>query len=202
MNRIAKDALVLTAITLIAGICLTVVYSITKEPIRIAQQNAKNEAYQEVLEEAAEFDMLDIADAATILAAGGHKNMVLDEAAAGISADGDVIGYVFTITTHQGYGGDITCAVGILSDGTVNGIEMLSISETAGLGMKAKEPEFKDQYKGVKTDQFTYTKEKATAADQIDAITGATITTSAVTGGVNAAIWYFQNGVEGGSSHE
>ena len=51
----------------------------------------------------------------------------------------ETVGYVVNVTSHEGYGGDIDISVGIREDGTVTGIEMLSISETAGLGMKAKE---------------------------------------------------------------
>ena len=58
----------------------------------------------------------------------------------------------------QGYGGDITFTLGIRNDGTVNGYEILSISETAGLGMKAKEDAFKQQFSGKKVDSFAYTK--------------------------------------------
>ena len=56
--------------------------------------------------------------------------------------DGSEAGYVITVTDKDGYGGDIQITVGIMSDGTVNGISFLSISETAGLGMRAKEPSF------------------------------------------------------------
>ena len=55
---------------------------------------------------------------------------------------GETIGYVITSTDPNGYGGDIQVSVGIQSDGTVSGIAILSISETAGLGMKAAEPDF------------------------------------------------------------
>ena len=61
--------------------------------------------------------------------------------------NGSVIGYVISVTSHEAYAGDLSLSVGILNDGTVKGVEMLSISETAGLGMKADESEFKDQSK-------------------------------------------------------
>lgn len=65
---------------------------------------------------------------------------------------------MINVTSHEGYGGDIEISVGIASDGTVKGIEMLSIGETAGLGMKAKDAEFKDQFRDKKVQKFTYTK--------------------------------------------
>ena len=50
-----------------------------------------------------------------------------------------MIGYVLTVTDHEGYGGDIQFTMGVRIDGTLNGISFLSIGETAGLGMKATE---------------------------------------------------------------
>lgn len=52
------------------------------------------------------------------------------------------------ITSHEGYGGDINFSMGVSMDGTVTGVEMLSLSETAGLGMRAKDEEFKGQFAG------------------------------------------------------
>ena len=83
--------------------------------------------------------------------------------------------------------------MGIDSEGTVKGIEMLKISETAGLGMKAKESAFKDQFANKAVKQFSYTKSGAKSDFEIDAISGATITTKAVTNAVNAGIVYYQS---------
>lgn len=98
-------------------------------------------------------------------------------------------------------GGDIKLSVGILSDGTVKGIETLTITETAGLGMKAAEPEFKDQFKDKQVEKFSYTKTGEEGDDKIDALSGATITTNAVTNAVDSALVYFQS-VLGGSVNE
>ena len=54
------------------------------------------------------------------------------------------MGFVVSVTSHDGYGGDIALSVGILNDGTVKGIEMLEIAETAGLGMKQGKSPFTD----------------------------------------------------------
>ena len=98
---------------------------------------------------------------------------------------------MINVTSHEGYGGDITVSMGIDNEGTVKGIELLKISETAGLGMKAKEPAFKDQFKDKNVTQFAYTKTGASSDFEIDAISGATITTKAVTNAVNAGIEYY-----------
>ena len=57
-------------------------------------------------------------------------------------------GYVVTVTDKEGYGGDIQITVGVTKDGTVSGVSILSISETAGLGMRATEAKFQEQYVG------------------------------------------------------
>ena len=74
---------------------------------------------------------------------------------------------------------------------------MLSISETAGLGMKADEAEFKDQYKDKNVENFTVTKTGEDGDNMIDAISGATITSNAVTNAVNSALVYYQNELGG-----
>ena len=115
-----------------------------------------------------------------------------------VGAEGEVLGYVLTVTSHEGYGGDITFTMGITMDGTLNGVSILSISETAGLGMKA-ESVLKPQFANKKVPSFTYTKQGAASDSQIDAISGATITTSAFTNAVNGGLYYFQTQLGGGS---
>ena len=90
--------------------------------------------------------------------------------------------------------------VGIDSNGTITGLELLEISETAGLGMKAADKSFREQYIGIKSDKVEYVKGNASADNEIDAISSATITTKAVTDGVNAALVAFKE--LGGASNE
>ena len=105
-------------------------------------------------------------------------------------------------TSKEGYGGEIKVSVGITLDGTVSGIELLSIREPAGLGMNAQEPEFKEQFQDVNTDHFEVVKGDGGKEGKIDALSGATITTDAVTNAVNAAVAYYQGAMEGGSVNE
>lgn len=202
MNKILKNTVILTIITLVSGVALGGVYQITKEPIAKAQEEAKQEAYQQVFEDADAFEVLkvDAQEAADAVASAGvDDGAVIDEAVEAIQG-GETIGYVITSTDPNGYGGDIQVSVGIQSDGTVSGIAILSISETAGLGMKAAEPDFYEQYSGKQTDHF-YVSKDGGAGEEIDAISGATITSRAVTGAVNSSLGYFQN-VLGGSADE
>ena len=204
MNKILKNTLILTAITVVAGLLLGVVYGVTKEPIARTQENTKQAAFRSVLADADSFETVDGLDtdaAAALLKENGYTSDDIAEVAEGKDASGETIGYVINVTSHEGYGGDIELSVGILSDGTVKGIEMLSISETAGLGMKAKEADFKDQFKDKQVEKFTYTKTGESGDDMIDAISGATITTNAVTNAVDSALVYFQEEL-GGSVNE
>ena len=155
MNKIIKNTLILTAITVVSGLLLGIVYDVTKEPIAQAQERTKQKAFQTVLPEASEFTSsnFDEKEAAKILKENGYTDDITEVAEA-TDKKGKVIGYVINVTSHEGYGGDIEISVGIASDGTVKGIEMLSIGETAGLGMKAKDAEFKDQFRDKKVQKF------------------------------------------------
>lgn len=192
MNKqMIRDSLILFAITLIAGLLLGGVYAITKNPIAKTQEDKKNEAYQAVFTDAAEFtEVTDAADAQQILADAGYTKDRIDEVKAAMDADGNILGYVMTITSSEAYGGELQLAMGIRMDGTVNGISFLSLSETIGLGMEAKKPEFQEQFAGKQVEQFVYSKTGVAADNEIDALSGATITTNAVTNAVNAGICY------------
>lgn len=199
MKNMVKDAAVLFMITVIAGLILGFVYQITKEPIAAAEEKAANEAYAEVFEGAASFEKLELAMPdleADSVWAGEYAAVDMENAMEAKDASGNVLGYVLTMTSHEGYGGDITFTMGIQNDGTLNGISILSISETAGLGMKA-ESVLKPQFAGKKVSNFTYTKSGAAMDGQIDAISGATITTNAVTTAVNAGLYLFETQLGG-----
>ena len=201
MNKIIKNTLILTVITVVSGLLLGIVYGITKEPIAAAQENTKQEAYRAVLSDASEFKELEDFDAdsaAALLEENGYSSNEITEVVEGLDASGELTGYVINVTSSEAYDGELELSVGIASDGTVKGVEMLSISETAGLGMKADEAEFKDQFKDKKVEKFSYTKSGEEGDDKIDAISGATITTNAVTNAVDSALVYFQNELGGG----
>lgn len=192
-----KDAIILFIITLISGISLGFVYEITKEPIAQAKIAAKSEAYKKVFETADNFKENEektdkIETLATEISSAGFGNVVIDEVVEAYTGD-TLAGHVITATSKEGYGGNIQITVGINIDGTVTGIEFLSISETAGLGMNATNPEFYTQYAGKNVESFTVTKSDATSDSDIVAISGATITSNAVTNAVNAALYFVRN---------
>ncbi len=202
-NAIIKNTMILTIITLVSGLLLGFVYEITKAPIAAAQEAATQEAYKEVFVDADSFEayaMFDETEAESILLENGLDTNTIDDVVVAKSGD-ETIGYVITVTSHEGYGGDITFTIGITVDGHMNGISILSISETAGLGMKATDDAFKGQFTDKDVTEFSVTKTGSSSDSEIDAISGATITSEAVTYGVNAGLVYFES-VLGGDINE
>lgn len=201
-NKIIKDALALTLITLVAGVALGGVYEITKDPIAKQEAQAKAEAYEQVFTDAAAFEEVKMDDTLiqTIrdqLDQEGYKAQSIEEVMRAEDQSGETLGYAFAVVTSEGYGGDIRFSMGVQNDGTLNGISILSIGETAGLGMNADTPAFKDQFVGKQVEKLQYTKNGATQDDEINAISGATVTTNAMTNGVNAGLCAFRV-MEGG----
>lgn len=194
MGKIIKDTTVLLVITLVAGFLLGLVYDITLEPIAHQEELANAKACQEVFSDATDFTdvQTDLDTLNQNLKENGLEYVTVDAVMEASDDSGQMLGYVLTVTDSEGYGGDIQLSMGIRMDGTLNGISILSISETAGLGMNADTDAFKSQFADKNVEQFTYTKNGASADNEIDAISGATITTNAVTNGVNGGLLTFQ----------
>ena len=195
MKKILKDAFALLMITLVAGILLGFVYSITKEPIAQQEQLTKERSCQEVFADAATFenDTEDLEAATAAMKAAGYEVQTLSEILVAKDGSGSTLGYVLSLVDPEGYGGDISFMMGIRLDGTLNGISILSIGETAGLGMNADTDAFKSQFANKKVEKFTFTKTGSTSDSEIDALSGATITTTAITNGVNAGLAAFSS---------
>lgn len=194
MNKqMIKDSLILFGITLIAGLLLGGVYAITKGPIAQAQIDKQQAAYQSVFADAVSYQEIGQSSPeaiAKLLQTAGYEKERIDETKLAVDAAGTPLGYVMTVTSTEAYSGELQIAVGIRLDGTVNQISFLSLSETMGLGMEAKQPAFYEQFSNKKVNAFSYTKSGAVADNEIDALSGATITSNAVTNAVNAAIVY------------
>ena len=200
-KNMLKDAAILFAITLISGLLLGLVYQVTAQPRREQQERKIREACQAVFAQAEQFEELSctIDEAlAQQLADNGVKIGTIYRA---MDAAGSPLGYVIETTSGEGYGGNITLYAGITNDGILNGVSILTISETPGLGMRAQEvlvPQF-EQKTAV---EFTYTKTGSQSDSEIDAISGATITTKAVTNAVNGAVSVFSQNLKGGEQNE
>lgn len=208
-DSVLIDGAILTVITLVAGLLLGLVHQVTAGPITAQEAKTKAEAQKSVFEEAESFSEdldFDPEQMTAILEEAGCSNTELVSANEALNASGEKIGYVLDMTNSEGYGGDVGLMVGIAQkeDGssTVNGISFLSLSETAGLGMKAKEPFFADQFKALDVPaEGTIGSERIdpSAAVQIDAISGATITSRAVVKDLNGALAAVRM-LEGGAS--
>ena len=193
MKQIIKNALILTAITLVSGLCLGFVYELTKVPIAEAQENIKNRAYMEVLPGADTFEEIGVNEEAAeaALKDAGIANCRIDQVAKA-SKGSDEAGYVISVTDGDAYAGEISFTVGIDLEGKVSGISFLSISESPGLGMEAKDnPEWKTQFYGKEVSAYSVVKTDASSPEQINALSGATISSRAITAGVNGALAYY-----------
>ena len=203
-KRIPKAVKTLMAIMLIAGFALSGAYYMTKAPIEKQQQEARVAAFRAVLPEAVSFEEDESLNKAVAAKNGSvwdqkFGSSYVNEALAGIDAQGEVAGYVINVSTKDGYKSDpIAFTVGLLPDGTVNRIAFTELNQTPGLGMEADKESFKGQFSGKKVDSFTVVKTGSESVDQIDSISGATTTSQAVTNAINAALDFFSQTVKGG----
>lgn len=200
-STIIKDTVILLIITIVAGFILATVNRMTLEPIAYARTEEKNKAYRAMFIEAKDFAANETltekcTSSEEFLKDKGFNGTKIDEALIAKS-NNETIGFIINATSPNGYGGNIQISLGLDKDGKIQGLEILSISETVGLGMKAKDDEFKSQFAGKNVKEIKYTKSDATSEEEISAISGATITTSAVTEAVNSALAYAEEYILG-----
>ena len=172
MSKKLPAWIVLTVISLVAALALGATYNGTKD--RIATQEAEKAVAvrQELLPAAADFKLLTAEDETEVYQ--------------GLDANGASVGYV-SVGTVTGFGGPVEVTVGMDDEGTIAGVRVggSNFSETAGLGAKSKEPAFYEQFAGL-----AYPVDLVKNGGEVDAITAATITSSAVVRGVNDTAKY------------
>lgn len=192
MKKILKDTAILTVITIISGMLLGVAFNITNPIIQARKMEEKAAAFRSIFSQDTQFEdgSALLEKAPEVLTAAGCSETITDVMVAKDAA-GNVIGYAMSISTN-GFGGELVIAYGYGVDGTSMGIDILTSSETSGLGSRASEPEFKDQFAGKLVEAFSVVKGGAAADTEINAISGATRTSNAVTGAVNAGIIFGQ----------
>ncbi len=200
-RKFPVSAIRLAVITLVAGLGLSSVFMLTKDKISQQQLLAKTASYKEVCPNADTFVSDKKIDSA-VKALGGtvyneaYGRTMINEVMVGMS-EGTAAGYVISVTTKDGYEGNITLSVGLSTDGTVNGIAFTELNETAGMGMLCGEPEFKDQFCGVKTDAFLLNKSGASQADhEIDSVSGASTSSGAIVNAVNTALDFYASNIQ------
>ena len=194
--RIPKPVISLTLIAAIAGVALSGVYSMTKGTIDLQELQKKTAAYKEVCPEAETFELVDAAE--ELIAKQDEKaSPKINEFYVGKTADGQVAGYAASVTA-KGFGGDVTMALGLTPDGAVRKIAFTELNETAGLGMEADKAPFKDQFTG-RSGELSLIKGTASGEQEISALTGATVTSTAVVNGVNAGLAFCEEATKGGN---
>ncbi|HBL36172.1 MAG TPA: hypothetical protein DDZ55_05135 [Firmicutes bacterium] len=173
--------MVLTIICVVSGGILGLVNALTEPVIKAQEELAQQKALQEALPPATVFR----AEKATLEALKQSGSTGLVEVYRGLR-DEQPAGFVF-IVDQQGYASLIRMAIGITQAGNLAGVNVISQSETPGLGAKVTNAEFLTQQafqEATSESQLAVTKDKG----EVDAITSATISSRAVVRGVNAAL--------------
>lgn len=169
--------LVLPVICLVLGMALAGVYNMTAPVIAEVEKQTANEARREVLTEADDF---------TLVERDFGEELGITECYKANNGAGATF-----MVASSGYGGDISMMIGIDKDGKITGIKILSHSETPGLGAKTNTPEFLNQYLN-KSGTLNVVKNAATAENDIVAVSSATVSSKAVTTGVNNAMTAYE----------
>ena len=198
-----KEAGILFLITLISGLALGFVYEVTADARAYQKELKIQKTCKEAFSEAETFEEIGVVASEEVALKASENGVSFDTLYQAKNAQGNVIGFIVSVISSEGYGGDIGLYVGIQMDGTIKGVSILEINETVGLGMEAGKvltPQYED--KNVK--EFLYTKTGAKEANEVDAISGATITTKAINNAVNMALNMFWNDLNeaGGENHE
>lgn len=175
----------LFAVTAVTGLILGFVQHFTSIAISRAELEAKNAAFRNVMPDGKTFNAVEVK-------AGDEFITDIQKA----ENDSGLVGWCMSVSS-KGYGGPVNFIVGITKDGTVKAINILNHSETPGLGAKSTEPEFYGQFNDKSQLPLKVVKGAAENPDEITAISGATITSNAVTGGVNAAVEYWSKNLKG-----
>ncbi len=177
MRDIVKLSLVLLVITAVSAGALSITNNITEEIIQEKAMEANLAYMKEILPDADDFELVEDP---------GIDDVDGIEEVYEALKDGDTVGYAIKTTT-KGYGGDVVMITGVEHDGTLSGIRVASQSETPGLGDKITEEEFGSQFEGLPIEG------ELNLNEDVDQISGATISTEAVVDGVNASIKLFES---------
>lgn len=170
----------LVIITVCAGLILGLVYAVTKDPIAQQELKKATEARQAVLPDAQEFKEIALSG----IDYDHDKFSAITEVYEGV-ANGQPAGYTYSIVT-KGYKAGLKLTIGIGADGKVAGVQITGHDETPGLGAKAVDSEFTDQFKEA-DGPIVVAKSPTGAVNEIQALTGATITSKGVANAVNLA---------------
>jgi electron transport complex protein RnfG len=181
-----KLGVILFLITAIAGILLGLAYEVTKEPIA-KQAESSSMAVAEILPQAKAVKKADVSI---------PKDSIVKQVSAGYDGD-KLVGYAVRVNA-KGFHGDIDMVLGISLDDKIQGIKIIAQTETAGLGANIVKPDFTSQFKGKPIENpIEVVKSGASADNQVDAVTGATLSSKGVVSGINTAIDFYKSDLKG-----
>ena len=188
-KKYMRDMVPLVVICLVSALLLASFNLLTKDPIQQNSQRAAEETRTRMLPIASSFEAMEVTEGSN-----------MDSVYQGLDASGEPVGYVIQ-TTVNGYGGEVVVTLGMDMDGVITGVDVggENFSETPGLGALAKEPAFTQQYIGKKVPLTLVKGNEPKGENTVDAISGATRTSSAVNGGINLAGKYISDLSGGGS---
>ncbi len=183
-NNIYKDIIkpvcVLLAICVIIPLALSLTNKVTADKIAELEEKNSRETMANLIE-ADEFTENELED--------GGEGFTYYIAV----KDGETVGFIFK-TAEKGYGGDVSVMTAVNPDGTVKSVAILDVSnETPGLGQNAAKESFYSQYAGKKSGISLLKNGADTAKNEVNAVTGATITSTAVNKAVNTALEQFES---------
>jgi len=188
MKETLRLAIALTLIAGIAGLILSLVESVTREPIAEQRRLETLKALQAVLPP---LDNAPDADTVELIVGTDRKGKQIKRLFYRGRKDNALSGVAFKVVAPEGYSGNIEIMTGITPDGTVSGIEILSHAETPGLGAKIVEPAFKGQFADKSLDNADWRVKKDGGA--FDQITGATISPRAVVKAVKGGLEFYRD---------
>ena len=187
MKEIIRLTLILTAITAVSAGVLAFVNQKTEQPVKKALSEEKMIAVRNVLPP---FDNELVKDRVFIPDSTGDTLEVFRG-----KKDGIINGVAFSIVSPDGYSGDIEFLVGVDLDGVIQGIEILKHSETPGLGARIQSEEFRGMFKNHGIDNTEIWKVKKDGG-VFKEITGATISSRAVTGATIKGLEFFKSHID------
>jgi electron transport complex protein RnfG len=184
MKENFKLGIILAIITSIAGVLLGLANGVTKDAIA---ENSKlnKEDLALIMPLATSVEETDKELEGNILEILEGKN------------GSEEVGYLFKVNT-KGFHGPVDLMIAISNEGKMTGIKVISHSETPGLGAKIDEDKFKERFKNVPIDKgVSMVKTTPTTENEVEGVTGATISSKAVGTAVNEAINYYRVNIQG-----